>query len=256
MRTIQTAYESGAGWTGPEGAAAAPAGPRSATREKILDAAERLFAEHGFAGTSHREITAEAGVNLAAVNYHFGSKEELFLEVVRRRLEPVNRRRVEMLEEAERRSGVARIEDIARAFVEPVVEARSEEGKPGVLPQLMARVVGEPGGWAEKLLPVVFAGVAARFLASLARAMPEVRREDLLWGLVFSAGVLSHYLLLGDLIRRVAGGAPGAEAAGSETVERMVSYITAGLKAQRSAAPRAAAKPARRGSGGRGRKKT
>lgn len=213
---------------------AEPAGRAQATRERILDAAERLFAEHGFAATSHRQITAEAGVNLAAVNYHFGSKEELFLEVVRRRLEPVNRRRLEMLEEAERRSGVARIEDIARAFAEPVVAARDEDGDAGVLPKLMARVVGEPGGWAEKLFPVVFAGVAARFLASLEKAMPGVKREDLLWGLVFSAGVLSHYVLLGDLVRRVAGAAPGG-ARGHRTAERMVGFITAGLKALRAA---------------------
>lgn len=246
---IESSYDPKTAWEAAEGPSP---GPGRATRERILDAAERLFAERGFAGTSHREITAEARVNLAAVNYHFGSKEELFVEVVRRRLEPVNRRRVEMLEEAERRGGAARLEDVARAFVEPVIEARDQ----GVLPKLMARVVGEPGGWAEKLLPVVFAGVAARFLASLERAMPAVQREDLLWGLVFSAGVLSHYLLLGDLIRRVAGGTPGAEAAGGETVERMVRYITAGLRALRGAEPRRAVKPAQGRKGGRGRKTT
>lgn len=228
MRSIQTSYEPESGWEALEGAAA-PGGAGSATREKILDAAERLFAEHGFAATSHRQITAEAGVNLAAVNYHFGSKEELFVEVVRRRLEPVNRRRLELLEEAERRSGGARLEDVARAFVAPVVEARDEGGEPGALPKLMARVVGEPGGWAERLLPLVFAGVAARFLASLERMMPEAKREDLLWGLVFSAGALAHYLLMGGLIRRVAGGAAEAEA--GEAVERMARYITAGLRA-------------------------
>ncbi len=239
-----------------------PAGRAQATRERILDAAERLFAEHGFAATSHRQITAEAGVNLAAVNYHFGSKEELFLEVVRRRLEPVNRRRLEMLEEAERRSGVARIEDIARAFAEPVLEAREESGRASVLPKLMARVVGEPGGWAEKLLPLVFASVAARFLSSLERAMPGVKREDLLWGLVFSAGVLGHYMLLGDLIRRVAGAAPGADHE-FRTTERMVDFITAGLKglrrapsAKKAAAPRRAERAAAERQRGGGRKKT
>lgn len=228
---IQSPYEPEAGWEAVEGPAPGPGG---ATRERILDAAERLFAEHGFAGTSHRQITAEAGVNLAAVNYHFGSKEELFVEVVRRRLEPVNRRRLELLEEAEQRSGGARLEDVARAFVEPVVEARDEDGGAGVLPKLMARVVGEPGGWAERLLPLVFAGVAARFLASLERAMPEAKREDLLWGLVFSAGVLSHYMLVGGLIRRIAGGAAEAAETGA-TVERMVRYMTAGLNALKGA---------------------
>jgi AcrR family transcriptional regulator len=247
---IQTSYESGPGWETP---GSAPTGQGRATRERILDAAERLFAEYGFAGTSHRQITAEAGVNLAAVNYHFGSKEELFLHVVQRRLAPVNERRLEMLEEAEQRAGGARLEDVARAFVEPVVEARHAEDEFGVLPKLMARVVGEPGGWAERLLPVVFAGVAARFLAALERALPEAKREDLLWGLVFSAGVLSHYLLLGDLVRRAAGGAAGEEDT-EATVERMVRYITAGLKAQRPAAAAKREAAGRKGSGGRKRR--
>ncbi|GIU74300.1 MAG: hypothetical protein KatS3mg004_1387 [Bryobacteraceae bacterium] len=208
------------------------AGPRAradTTRTRILDAAERLFAERGFAGASLRDITAEAHVNLAAVNYHFGSKDELFLQVVLRRLEPVNRRRLELLEEAEQRPGGARLEDVARAFVRPVIEVRHAEGESGALSKLMARVVGEPGGWAEKLLPVAFAGVAARFLAAIERAMPGARREDLVWGLVFSAGVLSYYLLLTDVIPQVVGGQPGLKETG-ETVERMVAYIVAGLR--------------------------
>lgn len=259
---IHTAYEPNdglepsGGWldTGP---GARPGGePAPATRDRILDAAERLFAENGFAATSHRQITAAARVNLAAVNYHFGSKEELFLEVVRRRLEPVNVRRLEMLAEAERRAGGARLADVVRAFVEPVVQAREAEGDAGVLPKLMARVVGEPGGWAEKLLPHVFASVAARFVGALARLMPEMKREDLVWGLVYSAGVISQHMLLGDLIRRTAGGAAGEEGS-SGTVDRMVSYITAGLEGLRrscaAGAPRAAQSTAKQA--GKGRKK-
>lgn len=201
----------------------------AATRERILDAAERLFAERGFAGTSLRDIASAARVNLAAANYHFGSKDELFRAAVLRRLEPVNRRRLELLEEAERRSDPPRLEDVARAFVEPVVEARDGAGSADALPKLMARVVGEPGGWAEKILPVTFGVVAVRFLAALERALPGVPRADLLWGLVFSAGVLSHYVLLGDLIGRISAAAVNAPAPG-ETAARMTAYIAAGLR--------------------------
>lgn len=210
-----------------------PPGPAArrrdrSTRDRILDAAERLFAEQGFAGTSHRQITAAAGVNLAAVNYHFGSKEKLFLAAVLRRLEPVNRRRLEMLAEVEAKSDPPRLEEVARAFVAPVVEARGEEGEEKVLGRLMARAVGEPGGWAEQILPVAFGAVARRFVATLAKIFPGARQEDLLWGLVFSAGVLSQSMLLGGLLRRVA----GAEAAApAEMAERMVDYIAAGLRA-------------------------
>src|SRR6185312_11029386 len=73
-----------------------------ATKDRILDAAEALFMEHGFEATSLRAITTAAGVNLAAVNYHFGSKEELFQSVLTRRLDPMNQERVALLTELER----------------------------------------------------------------------------------------------------------------------------------------------------------
>jgi len=72
------------------------------TKTRILDAAERLFVEHGFEATSLRQLTTAAGVNLAAVNYHFGSKEELFQAVLTRRLDPMNQERIERLEKLER----------------------------------------------------------------------------------------------------------------------------------------------------------
>src|SRR6476659_7818141 len=79
--------------------AAPPVDPSAAgaTKARILDAAEMLFMEHGFEATSLRAITAAAAVNLAAVNYHFGSKEELFQSVLPRRLDPMNQRRLELL---------------------------------------------------------------------------------------------------------------------------------------------------------------
>ena len=74
------------------------------TKERILDVAETLFMEHGYEATSLRAITAAADVNLAAVNYHFGSKEELFQSVLTRRLDPMNQRRLELLRPRRRRS--------------------------------------------------------------------------------------------------------------------------------------------------------
>src|SRR6476661_10749602 len=76
-----------------------------ATKDRILDAAEALFMEHGFEATSLRALTAAAGVNLAAVNYHFGSKEELFQSVLTRRLDPMNQERIDLLEKVEREAG-------------------------------------------------------------------------------------------------------------------------------------------------------
>src|SRR5258707_12134788 len=75
------------------------------TKSRILDVAEQLFMEHGFEATSLRQLTSSAGVNLAAVNYHFGTKEELFQTVLTRRLDPMNQERIELLGRLERDHG-------------------------------------------------------------------------------------------------------------------------------------------------------
>jgi AcrR family transcriptional regulator len=95
------------------------------TKERILDTAEICFAQRGFDGTSLREITALAEVNLGAVNYHFGSKAGLFEEVLRRRFEPLNQRRIEMLDAAIARHapGDPPLEEIMEAFLRAPVEA-------------------------------------------------------------------------------------------------------------------------------------
>src|SRR5436190_10821825 len=81
----------------------------SVTKEKILDTAESLFMEHGFEATGLRQITTAAGVNLAAVHYHFGSKEELFQAVLTRRLDPMNQERLELLDDLEQHAGNKRL---------------------------------------------------------------------------------------------------------------------------------------------------
>src|ERR1700678_1667806 len=106
------------------------------TKTKILDAAEKLFGEKGFDGTSLRDITTEADVNLAAVNYHFQSKESLIEAVIMRSAEPVNQKRIAMLEAAGPNPS---IEQLIEAFIGPVLEQNFEPMAP-----LMARVLSSP----------------------------------------------------------------------------------------------------------------
>src|SRR5713101_3961244 len=89
------------------------------TKTKILDTAEKLFGENGFEATSLRDITAEAQVNLAAVNYHFQTKESLIAAAIQRRVEPINRRRLEMLDAA---GPDPTVEQIVEAFLGPIIE--------------------------------------------------------------------------------------------------------------------------------------
>src|SRR5579862_2477676 len=111
--------------------------PRVAdTKSRILDAAEKLFGHNGFDATSLRDITAEADVNLAAVNYHFQSKDSLIDAVILRRIEPINRRRLELLDAA---GAHPTVEQIVEAFVAPVVE----QDRPPML-SMMGRALADP----------------------------------------------------------------------------------------------------------------
>src|SRR5213593_2222540 len=99
------------------------------TKTRILDAAEHLFMEHGFEATSLRSLTTAAGVNLAAVNYHFGSKEELFQAVLTRRLDPMNQERIDLLAAVEHEAGsrAATVEKILFAMLIPALRLARDE---------------------------------------------------------------------------------------------------------------------------------
>src|SRR5918995_5698455 len=94
-----------------------PVKPQHETRTRILDAAEELFMQHGFEGTSMRQLTTQAGVNLAAVNYHFGSKDALIEAVFRRRLDPMNAARIAALDELEASGRALAPDALIRAFI-------------------------------------------------------------------------------------------------------------------------------------------
>jgi AcrR family transcriptional regulator len=207
-------------------------GRGAATRVRILDAAEELFAESGFAATSLRQITAKAGVNLAAINYHFQSKDVLIVEVLRRKMEPIERRRLELLEAAERAAGGGPpvLEDILRALLQPVFEARQEGTKLRSFPRLIGRIYTEPGDWVPRVFGPVFAGLLERFTSALERALPDAGRAEIAWGMHFAIGSMAHYLAAGQLLRVISGGAADpTDAAGA--MERIVRYICGGLRA-------------------------
>jgi AcrR family transcriptional regulator len=90
------------------------------TKDRILGAAEELFAQFGFAGTSLRQVTSRADVNIAAVNYHFGSKENLVNEVFRRRMDEMSERRLNELHQAQEEHP-GELEPILAAFIQPAL---------------------------------------------------------------------------------------------------------------------------------------
>ncbi len=200
------------------------------TKKKILDAAERLFAANGFDGTSLRAITAEAKVNLASVNYHFQTKEALTDAVLARRLEPVNRRRLEMLDEVERAAGTRtpRLERVLEAFYRPPLElVRSPEAKH--FPPLMGRLITDPVLF-ERLFESQLAQVERRFRTAIKRALPDLPPADFAWRVLFTIGLLSQSLAARPMLRAVLRGAASPLDV-DETVARMVTFACAGLRA-------------------------
>ncbi len=202
------------------------------TKDRILDSAETLFAEHGFAATSLRQITAGAGVNLAAVNYHFQSKDSLILAVLLRKLEPINHRRLELLDAVETEAGAdpLLLESVLGAFLLPVLEAKAAGVELCTFPRLMGRMYTEPGDWMLRIFPQAFAPVIARFQQAFQRALPGADVEDIGWGMHFSIGAMAHYLAGGALLKAVSQGrADPADTAAA--LPRLVTYMAAGLRA-------------------------
>ena len=156
------------------------------TKTRILDAAEKLFGRDGFDGTSLRDITAEADVNLAAVNYHFQSKESLIDAVIARRVEPVNQKRLELLESAGEN---ASLEQILIAFLQPIMQTDFSTIYP-----LMARILASPDAFLTRLFKRHLGIIVERFSEAFARALPELSRQDVVWRMHFTAGAMAHVL--------------------------------------------------------------
>lgn len=164
------------------------------TRERILDAAERLFMEHGYDGTSMRMITSEAAVNLAAVNYHFGSKEVLMQEVFRRRLGWLNEERTRALDalEAEAGGGPVKPSKIILAFFGAALRMAEQQGEGGrVFLRLMGRTLTEPSAFIKAFLAEENSGVLDRYKAALFKALPGVPKAEIAWRLHFMLGAMA-----------------------------------------------------------------
>lgn len=202
------------------------------TRQRILEAAERLFAEHGFAGTSLRAIIREAGVNLAAVHYHFGSKEALLEAVVARHFGPLNEERLRALDQVEREAGRRRpsARGIIEAFVGPVLRLCADPARGKTFMKLIGRALAEPEQYFHQVGPKQIGEVRDRFLAAMERALPEVPREEIMWRVLFTIGALAFTMRLGEGLRSMTGGICEVGTV-DDHLRRLVEFAAAGLEA-------------------------
>jgi AcrR family transcriptional regulator len=212
--------------------------PEHATRTRILDAAEELFMQHGFEGTSMRQLTARARVNLAAVNYHFGSKDALIEAVFRRRLDPMNAERIAALERLEEPSP----ESIIRAFVRPSLRL-VEDAKGGGrnFTRLLGRTYTEPSKSLRSLIGHMYAPTMERFKAALERALPQMPKDELVWRMHFMFGTLAYTLAATDTVQLIAGCKPEDRYDAALLEERLAAFLLAGLLAPLKASMRKAA---------------
>ena len=204
------------------------------TKTRILDAAEQLFMEHGFEATSLRSLTTAAGVNLAAVNYHFGSKEELFQSVLTRRLDPMNQERIELLEKLEREAPGKALacEKILFAMLIPALRlARDEERGGKNFLRLVGRAYADPAPFIRHFLSEQYAEMIGRYKEAFHKALPQLSRQELTWRLHFVMGALSYTLLGADLLKLFEQVTPGNRDNDELLLQRLAPFLVAGLKA-------------------------
>ena len=208
-----------------------PLKPQHETRTRILDAAEELFMQHGFEGTSMRHLTSRAGVNLAAVNYHFGSKDALIEAVFRRRLDPMNTERIAELERLESGNAVSP-EAIIRAFVRPSLRL-IEDAKGGSrnFIRLLGRTYTEPTKSVRALIGQMYAPAMERYKNALERALPQMPHEELVWRMHFMFGTLAYTLAATDTVQLIAGCKPEDRYDAHLLEERLTAFLAAGLNA-------------------------
>ena len=205
------------------------------TKELILDAAESLFSDKGVDGVSLRMLTREAGVNLAAVHYHFGSKEAVVNEVFLRRIRPLNRERLAMLDEVERRAD-HKLEDILAALLAPAIRLARDPERGRRFMRLCARYYSEPAACLEDSVELEFAEVIRRFEAAFAAALPHLARADLRRRMHFTIGVLVHTMLdSGRTIKWTRGACDPSNT--DETLDSILQFVAAGMRAAESAHP-------------------
>jgi len=176
------------------------------TKDRILDVAEEIFAEKGYSATSMRTITSRANVNLAAVNYHFGSKAQLYHAVFQRRVAPMNRERIQALESLEQQAGDTPLEldDILRAFVEPALKASMNPQQGGAnFIKLLGRTHAEPGPEVHDFLPLLYDEVKNRYRSALAKALPDLSQEELSWRVHFVIGTIAFTLAGTDALEMI-----------------------------------------------------
>ncbi len=202
------------------------------TRQRILDAAEALFAQHGFASVTVRQIMKRANADVALAYYHFDSKRDLFDAVLMRRAEHLNEVRLKALAEVEQRhpDDQPSVEEIVGAFVVPLLDLlASDHDRWQHYFALIAQVNNSPE-WGGELMTKYFDPLVSRFIEAIRRALPDCREADVYWSYHFLSGALTLTFAETGRIDNLSGGVCRSSDMAAVS-ERMPAFIAAGFRA-------------------------
>lgn len=207
---------------------------RSNTKQRLLDVAEKLFADSGYHCTSLRKITAEAGVNLASVSYHFGSKEALVEAIFERRLQPLNEERLERLEAVRKGAADAgrkpTAEEALRAFIEPTLHFRDSAPGARYFLHLVGRALTEPDDAVRSIFFRMIGPVFSLMFQVFSEIRPDLDYNQVFWRLNFAIGAIARCTFLPEKFPVVPPGVeldPGAE----QQITMLVDFLVAGMEA-------------------------
>ena len=203
------------------------------TKQRILDAAEELFAREGYVATSLRRVTELADVNLAGVNYHFGSKEGLLEAVIARRIEPLNQMRKSqldrVLDQARKSGDLPPVRELWRAMVEPTLRLREQRTGAEHFISLIGRALAEPTGPEREIFLRHMMPLLHDVYAALQQALPKLSRSTLYWRIHFAIGALSHLMRCNEQGAMLPPGVkPVADV--DEMIDLLLDFTTAGLE--------------------------
>ena len=206
----------------------------SDTKKSILDSAEKLFARKGFYATSLRMLTTEAGVNIAAVNYHFGSKEELIKAVIERRIVPLNKIRIERMQNIKANAGAVGyppdIREILLAFFEPTFEFRKSGRGAEDFISLIGRAFSDPRDTVRELFLNMVESVFQLLFELLCDALPSLPKNIVYLRLNFMLGAMAHSMNMSQMCQLIPDGL-NLKVDSSTLVEQFIMFTATGLEA-------------------------
>ena len=201
------------------------------TKDRILHAAEELFALQGFATTSLRQVTSRADVNIAAVNYHFGSKENLVNELFRRRMEEMSKQRLAALHQATE-TAPSQLDAILAAFVEPALAMAQDRHGGGAFIRVIARAYAESNEGLRKFLSDQHGHVLREFAKAISTCVDGLSKEELYWRLDFLSGSLTYAMADFGLIKRPNGVSEATHR--QRAAKALIRFASAGFNANAS----------------------